>query len=66
MSDDFTHIDLAATEKQKRNAEPLLDICPKCKKPTEQGFGLAGGGYGVYVYCPTDECDYFVKHQTED
>ena len=46
--------------------EPLLDICPKCGTPTEHGFGLAGGGYGVYVYCPKDGCDYFAKMQVED
>lgn len=25
--------------------------CPQCKGPTKVGFGLAGGGYGVYTYC---------------
>ena len=29
-----------------------LDECPKCKVPYEVGFGLAGGGYGAYTYCP--------------
>jgi len=60
------HLDPAATPEQARNAEPLLDVCPKCHTQTEQGFGLAGGGYGVYVYCPTDGCDYFAKLQVED
>lgn len=45
---------------------PLLEECPLCHTQTEQGFGLAGGGYGVYVYCPNDGCDYFTKLQVED
>jgi hypothetical protein len=60
------HIDLAATEEQKQSNAPLLDICPHCGTPTENGFGLAGGGYGVYVFCPKAGCDYFAKHQVED
>jgi len=31
------------------------DRCPKCGGELEQGFGLAGGGYGVYTYCPKCE-----------
>jgi hypothetical protein len=27
-------------------------FCPYCKNPEEISFGLAGGGYGVYGYCP--------------
>jgi hypothetical protein len=53
-------------ERPVPNDEPLLDICPKCGTETEQGFGLAGGGYGVYVYCPTEGCGYFAKIQVED
>lgn len=59
------HIDPVVTKAQLRNREPLLGICPKCNVRTEQGFGLAGGGYGVYVYCATDGCDYFAKHQLD-
>ena len=29
--------------------------CPVCGGNLEQGFGLAGGGYGVYDYCHTCE-----------
>lgn len=30
------------------------DRCPKCLSTNlEMGFGLAGGGYGLYSYCPT-------------
>jgi hypothetical protein len=60
------HIDPAATDEQMRSTEPLLDICPKCGTPTDGGFGLAGGGYGMYVYCPNAPCDYFAKIQVEE
>lgn len=30
----------------------MIHKCPKCgSTDTEAGFGLAGGGYGVYWYC---------------
>lgn len=38
------------------NEDKLPEIgpeeCPDCKVPYEVGFGLAGGGYGPYTYCP--------------
>lgn len=39
---------------RKRPGLPEYDQtgrCPKCGGETETGFGLAGGGYGVYAYC---------------
>jgi hypothetical protein len=52
---------------QDERAVELLDICPCCGMPTEHGFGLAGGGYGVYVYCCNEDCDgYFAKIQVRD
>jgi hypothetical protein len=46
---------------------PLLDRCPKCGTETETGFGLAGGGYGVYVFCTNEACEgYFAKQQSDD
>lgn len=46
------HIDAA----HKRDDLPDIgpDTCPDCRVPYEVGFGLAGGGYGAYTYCP--EC----------
>jgi len=36
--------------------------CPKCGDDLETGFGLAGGGYGVYEFC--DQCgDIITKDQ---
>jgi hypothetical protein len=54
--------DPAATEEQKEaSVEVLSTVCPKCGSPTEYGFGLAGGGYGPYVYCSSENCDFFEK-----
>lgn len=42
-----------------------MEPCPKCSTPTVMGFGLAGGGYGAYSYCP--KCEAVVqKWQEED
>lgn len=38
------------------------DKCPKCLGPLEMGFGLAGGGYGPYTYCPI----HGVIHKSQD
>ncbi|HKO84466.1 MAG TPA: hypothetical protein VJ140_07850 [Actinomycetota bacterium] len=40
-----------------------MNPCPKCGGETQQGYGLAGGGCGVYTFCLTDGCDYFDKTQ---
>lgn len=40
--------------------------CPKCGEEAQQGYGLAGGGMGVYYSCDGTEakpCDFFVKYQ---
>lgn len=38
--------------------------CPKCHNETiEDGYGLCGGGIGMYSYCTTEGCDYFYKVQ---
>lgn len=42
-------------------------LCPHCGAELETGFGLAGGGYGAYTYCPTEPCGkYFHKTQMRD
>ena len=39
--------------------------CYRCGTELEIGFGLAGGGYGVYEYCP--KCAEVIgKDQEED
>ncbi len=40
--------------------------CPKCGAPIFEGFGLAGGGYGVYQGCTAEGCDYFEKWECHD
>lgn len=45
------HVDAA----EKRDGLPGFDQdapCPTCGGVVETGFGLAGGGYGVYSFCP--------------
>lgn len=42
----------------KREGMPEVDQggrCPHCGGPTVDGFGLAGGGFGVYTYCEACE-----------
>lgn len=44
------HIDSS----QKREGLPEVEQggrCPHCGGPTKDGFGMAGGGFGVYTYC---------------
>jgi len=44
------HIDPA----EIRNGIPeyVQDMpCPTCNKPATDGFGLAGGGFGIYNFC---------------
>lgn len=36
--------------------------CGKCHGKLKHGFGMAGGGFGVYDYCP--KCEEVV-HKTE-
>lgn len=44
-------------------SETSGDECPKCHRMTLQcGYGLAGGGMGVYFYCEDDACGHFDKH----
>ena len=51
MSDEkkpLIHID--SSEQHVPETGP--DMCPDCKVEAECGFGLAGGGFGAYMYCP--------------
>lgn len=41
--------------------------CPHCGTELQSGYGMAGGGMGVYMYCPKETCGkYFDKTQTGD
>lgn len=52
MSDDKIHVHIDIAHQDPSILETGPDMCPKCKVEAESGFGLAGGGYGVYTYCP--------------
>jgi hypothetical protein len=41
-------------------------VCPECGAPAESGYGLMGGGVGVYAFCTSDSCDWFWKMQDDD
>jgi len=41
-------------------------VCPECGAPAESGYGLMGGGVGVYAFCTDDACDWFWKCQDEE
>ena len=54
MSDDKIHVHLDFAEKREGLPEFQQDMpCPTCGGEPETGFGLAGGGFGVYSYCPS-------------
>lgn len=54
MSDEpQVHVD--PSEIREGILDRQVENCPKCNTTLEQGFGLAGGGFGVYGYCPTCE-----------
>jgi len=57
MSEDpKIHIRIDSANKRKDLPEcGDHDHCPTCGGELEQGFGLAGGGFGVYTYCT--ECE---------
>jgi hypothetical protein len=57
------HLDF--TEQRADILDHQVDNCPTCGGELEQGFGLAGGGYGAYGLCPT--CERVIwKCQVED
>lgn len=51
------HLDSASKRPDLPEYDP--EKCPKCGGPVVDGFGLAGGGYGVYTYC--DACGEIVS-----
>lgn len=36
-------------------------LCEKCGKEMQCGYGLTGGGIGVYFICETEGCETLVK-----
>lgn len=65
MDDDKLSIHIDAAHKRPDLPDYQEDKCPKCNVDAETGFGLAGGGYGVYSYCP--QCgELLSKSEVED
>ena len=68
MTDDIEiHID--PSEQQVPEIPDGFDFvhCPRCKTDSiDTGFGMAGGGYGIYYYCANEGCHFFVKEQAEE
>lgn len=49
---DKAHVHIDASHKRDALPEYSQDErCPHCGGMTESGFGLAGGGFGVYSFC---------------
>ena len=55
MTDPHEIIEEAMTERQ---------TCSACGSEAEIGFGLAGGGYGAYAYCP--KCEVILEKWQEE
>ena len=64
MRDDKITVRTDAAAKDKELPEYQQGLCPKCNGPTHDGFGLAGGGYGVYTYC--EACNEVVSKSEVD
>lgn len=56
------HIDSSKQDSSIPEVGP--DQCPKCKVLYEVGFGMAGGGYGAYTFCP--QCGDMLSKTQED
>ena len=58
MSDEAEKLVVFIDSAEKDSALPEFDQdapCPHCGGKTETGFGLAGGGFGIYAFCPACE-----------
>lgn len=56
------------SQTKERQALLRKGLCPECGTELASGFGLAGGGYGAYIYCPNEDAcgKYFHKTQMSD
>jgi hypothetical protein len=48
-------VHIARSEVDEDILDHQVQNCPKCENKLEQGFGMAGGGYGAHGYCTV--CD---------
>ena len=53
MTDELTPmlVGIIRAKKDANLPEYKEGYCSVCKRPSEEGFGHAGGGYGPYTYC---------------
>lgn len=42
---------IASVEVREGILDHEVENCPICNSELQSGFGLAGGGFGVYGYC---------------
>lgn len=50
-------------DEEKEPAPNQHERCPECGGRLEMGYGLAGGGFGAYEYCP--RCEIIVNKWQE-
>jgi len=63
----FVHIDATEKRADLPDCGATDGHCPNCGARLETGFGLAGGGYGVYEYCASEQCNRVItKTNVED
>jgi len=62
----FVHIDASEKRAGLPNCGATDGLCPTCGQRLETGFGLAGGGYGVYEYCANEQCKRVVTKTVVD
>ena len=58
-------IDASAKDASLANVGDTDGRCPTCGGELAAGFGLAGGGYGPYEYCPAESCGGKIVTKTE-
>lgn len=64
MKETFLHIDRSEKRADLPDNPPEDHLCPHCRSENiEVGFGLAGGGYGVYHYC--EDCGQILSKSVE-
>jgi hypothetical protein len=57
MSKTKIHIDYYTKNPALPNCGATDGKCQSCGSDLKSGFGLAGGGYGVYEYCDSADCN---------
>jgi uncharacterized protein with PIN domain len=65
MSKDEISVHIDSVEQRPDILDHEVEECPECKGPLTTQFGMAGGGMGVYGFCP--QCERIIwKCQTDE